>query len=545
MDTDGTVRIDNVHGGSKLDLFTQASHVQPTVQIKRKLANERTPPQQKRQQIRKSTGNTTLLTEREQSEGPIKHDFPSAKLSDDKIQSNENTSGVRESISETETVSMQHSVSSETSENSESTDTSLFPPEATQPKDSWEEYSVESSSDNMEDDDSTDDMDEEDPLAANGHSDVDILANGTSTMGSTDNTQHRNRTENHPSTRGSGRVDLQTDSDAEWEAIAEESKRINNTEIKKTESSLSTVILQPSKKVVSFGPTTTKIITEMPDTTLKENTANIIRNRGIHMVDVRETVSTPVRIEFNMKQGQQEFNVIKESYDLFTLMSSTDTSFKVIDSETSSLVWEPDGQLPEQSDFTRVFRMREQSFRKGTKKVTLYCIITSKHTINRMKFRDPLQSYLLNKNIWIKPDYYSTQVVSSPGYVTLIHPKLTDKTSYVTELQAYLSTVKVDPNEGIVQKWLKRTNTRSFDTETPVPKFHVESTTKKWGQVQTEVLSIHCSEEDSKYLKYLLVEGNSETKSMPKGVYVPSGLPLIASREVATDRKILIYSTLL
>jgi len=51
-----------------------------------------------------------------------------------------------------------------------------------------------------------------------------------------------------------------------------------------------------------------------------------------------------------------------------------------------------------------------------------------------------------------------------------------------------------------VQDW-KRYN--KCDSEL-IPKFHLKTTIRKWGQIQTEVISVNCAKPNAQYLKYLL-----------------------------------------
>ena len=177
---------------------------------------------------------------------------------------------------------------------------------------------------------------------------------------------------------------------------------------------------------------------------------------------------------------------------------------------------------------------REQTFRKGNKKVTIFCTIESTHTINSIKFTDPMKEYLVNHNIWIKPDLYATKVVSSPGFMTLIHPRLTNKANLIKELTNVLQQTKVDNTDEICRAWRDRNPWKIPEFGTPTPTFHLETTLRKWGDIKVEVISIHCSQEDAQYLKCLLVEAGSQDL-FPKGIFVPTGIHLIEGKEVLRE----------
>ena len=215
-------------------------------------------------------------------------------------------------------------------------------------------------------------------------------------------------------------------------------------------------------------------------------------------------------------------------------MGTIDPSLRIKSCVSKTLLWDVDGQLPEGEEFRTEFQLREQNFRKGNSKVTLFCVVESSMNINRIKFMDPVQSMLLSKNIWIKPDYYSTKVVSSPGFFTLLHPRLTHKKSFVQHLQNALQNTRVDAKEDIVVDWQTKHPGVITDPSIPIPTFHVETSQKKWGKIQTEVISVHCSTDDAKYMKYLLTAACTQNK-LATGLFVPTGLHLLEGKEVLTN----------
>lgn len=83
----------------------------------------------------------------------------------------------------------------------------------------------------------------------------------------------------------------------------------------------------------------------------------------------------------------------------------------------------------------------------------------------------------------------------------------------------------------MVKEWYDINQPHHEQTETLVPEFHVETTHWKWGKTQADVLSIHCTNADAKYMKYLIVEGCSQGK-LDQGVFVPSGIHLMEGKEV-------------
>ena len=321
-----------------------------------------------------------------------------------------------------------------------------------------------------------------------------------------------------------------SDSDSEWETIAKVNKKILSGNTKQQIlPSRKRDTRAPTERRVKFGQNTTKVLH-----TMDESQEYTMKLRGFSMAEEKNHIKTPVSIEFNLPDQGFEFHIIQECKNLFQIMSINDSPFRVFDVDEQQLLWEPSVPLPDESQFEQLFRMKDRSFRNGKRKVTLYCVIIGISTINRIKFRDPVQSYLRDNNIWIKPDFYCTQTVSSPGFLTMLHPTFTHKISLTKELTDILSDTDIDASDEVVLQWKQQKQSTTCTGGTPVPKFHIETTLKKWGSVQVEVLSLQCSKEDSQYLKYICVEASSQQKFTP-GIFVPAGLHLLEGKEVVTN----------
>ena len=226
-----------------------------------------------------------------------------------------------------------------------------------------------------------------------------------------------------------------------------------------------------------------------------------LKDRGTKMLERTSKILTLVSIEYNLDTSTKEFNILEGSMQLFQLMSQEDNYMQILTGNREKVLWEINTPLPEGSQFAELFRLREQTFRKGHKKATIYCTIEGSQTINRLKFREPLKSYLRQQNIWIKPDLYATKVVSSPGFLTLVHPRITNKTELTAERQSQLSQTRIDETDEVVKKWKQSKLLFSDDYRTPTPNFHLETSLRKWGEIQVEVIK------GSKYSEYFATYG--------------------------------------
>jgi len=160
------------------------------------------------------------------------------------------------------------------------------------------------------------------------------------------------------------------------------------------------------------------------------NSANVTQSRGQILLEEKELITTPVSIEFNLENTVQEFNIVNGLRTLLEKLVTGDQAIRIYDPAGKKILWEPETELPESSKFEEDFQFREYTYRKGNKKAIVHCVIESQYTINKLKFMEPVRTHILENIIWVKPDFYSTKVVHSPGFITLVHPQITNKQEY-------------------------------------------------------------------------------------------------------------------
>ncbi len=213
----------------------------------------------------------------------------------------------------------------------------------------------------------------------------------------------------------------QTESDREWEVISHKirstSNKNNFEKVLKQDKHNSTI---PTRKRVGGlyrnRPTVRVLTTNKSITTTKE----LMKNRGGYMTKDKQTKFTQLKVEFNLLNTTDVFNIILAVETLFKTFVQVDPTIRVYNHANTLLLWEENSILCKDDEFVKYFKMREQTFRKGNKKVTIYFGVESNYNINSINFQDPVKSFLLNNNIWIKPGLYSTKTVSSPGFFTMV-----------------------------------------------------------------------------------------------------------------------------
>ena len=86
------------------------------------------------------------------------------------------------------------------------------------------------------------------------------------------------------------------------------------------------------------------------------------------MIEQQKRLVTPTKLEYNIDAQTTTFNVIEEIEKLLQMISREDSTVRIQEVETKTLLWSQDQRLPEGEQFRTKFKMREQTFRKGTKK---------------------------------------------------------------------------------------------------------------------------------------------------------------------------------
>ena len=184
-----------------------------------------------------------------------------------------------------------------------------------------------------------------------------------------------------------------------------------------------------------------------------------------------------------------------------------------MNADQDRILYKIGSEIQEGEEFQKNFKVRELTFQKGNKKVILYFTIESRTPVNRIKFPNPVKQYLQKNNIWLKPDLFSTKMENSPGFFTLIHPRMTNKEDLKDKIKKALGQTKIDNTDEPVKNWTEKHNLTNTLTEKYIPMFHMENSVQKWGGIQVEVIKIVCQEEDTEYMKYLFSLASSQKKS--------------------------------
>ena len=259
-----------------------------------------------------------------------------------------------------------------------------------------------------------------------------------------------------------------------------------------------------------------------------QNPHKVMAQRGEGMVEDNITKYTRVTIEFNPKREDQSFNVRQALMNLINAMWHVEPNIK-IQSKITDETWGPSDALPTKQKFIDHYKVYTTTTKINTSKVHVHVTMITNEEITRLKWRPAVRDYIFNHNIWIREDKFEAQVSSTPGYFINIHPRGTNRDDFAEEIKYALSQVEVDTKKRIVQDWLNN------ETEPQsIPPFEVRLALRKWGQIQTEVLSIECAKVHAQYMKYLISTA-VETNLLNGCLFVPIGIHLMKSSEVLAN----------
>jgi hypothetical protein len=169
--------------------------------------------------------------------------------------------------------------------------------------------------------------------------------------------------------------------------------------------------------------------------------------------------------------------------------------------------WTDPDKIPSGNDFTKQFSVRTETTKRGTAKIVVYCTLSSKQWLNNIKWNPQMMSFLKTKSIFINFDRFETKETASPGFFIELHPELTNKKQMAIILTDELCEVDAKHEEEY-KKWIEKNEPQWQAEHIPIPKFHLQTTTRQFGngpgRVTTNVIVMECAAEDAGYFKILL-----------------------------------------
>eukprot|EP00957_Ditylum_brightwellii_P155187 11813621-Ditylum_brightwellii.AAC.1 len=137
---------------------------------------------------------------------------------------------------------------------------------------------------------------------------------------------------------------------------------------------------------------------------------------------------------------------------------------------------------------------------------------------SKIKYLEVVMNHIKKYIIWMHIDNFDTKKVGSQGFITELHPKLTNLDALKFEIERKM--INIDCNdERVVEKWKEKNKVRDTK-ENKISKFALLQHMKGWGEapkrIKSWVVIIQSTTEVTAYLKTLLA-AVYDKKMMSKG----------------------------
>jgi len=100
-------------------------------------------------------------------------------------------------------------------------------------------------------------------------------------------------------------------------------------------------------------------------------------------------------------------------------------------------------------EFKKLFTISTDSRAGNQQRIVVGCHLCSECTINEIKFdknKPQFLEWLTNQNIFIESDTLGADKTITIGYLTKLHPQLTNRTKLKSLLETALEDIVLDPN---------------------------------------------------------------------------------------------------
>jgi hypothetical protein len=140
-------------------------------------------------------------------------------------------------------------------------------------------------------------------------------------------------------------------------------------------------------------------------------------------METKTIYESKIRMEFNIKEGVDRFNIRSEVLKVLNWMHLVDQELYVKDGEEK---WKDDKAFPLGKRFKTIFILRREDPKKGNLRMIAYLNIVSSLKLRQLKENYLVMNHLKTEEVWLKIDKFDRKKISSPGFIMDIHPKLTN-----------------------------------------------------------------------------------------------------------------------
>jgi len=255
-------------------------------------------------------------------------------------------------------------------------------------------------------------------------------------------------------------------------------------------------------------------------------------------IAVERTHSFTIRVYFPTPDANVKFNPVTTMRAFLAELVKTEPSIVIVNpSNQTQLVLSTDSIPNKEETFKQFFTISTDiRSKKNQQHVIIGCHMLSERTMKEIKFdktRPQFMNWIDNAKVFIESDTLGVTKTTTIGYITKVHPILTNRTTLKALLQTALEGVVIDPTLAVeLDPTLKeaqqnaKTNGDFFNPD--LPPFEIYKTKLIQGRdkekVETNVLGVKSTIQQARLLKEFFSQLASPTHYENQiGVFVPTG----------------------
>jgi len=269
----------------------------------------------------------------------------------------------------------------------------------------------------------------------------------------------------------------------------------------------------------------------------RKNKSKRLKATVVQENPIERTHSFTIRTYFPPPRANEKFNPATHMRSFLLELLKYEPSLVLVNPNTKAqLVLSTDPIPTKEADFKQIFTISTDSRAANTQRVVVGCHLRSERTINEIKFdknKPQFIEWLKQQKIFIESDALGVDKTITIGYLTKLHPLLTNRQKVKSLLETALEDIILDPDLAVeLDPSLKDERTEAMsngDLMIPaVPSFEVFKTQISQGKdntkVTTKVLGIKCAVSQAKLLKEFFSQlGSPVSYEKFIGVFVPTG----------------------
>jgi len=276
-----------------------------------------------------------------------------------------------------------------------------------------------------------------------------------------------------------------------------------------------------------------------------------LKTTPVQKIPVQRAFKYTIRVYFPTPRAKDKFNPVTNMRMLFSEMLKYDSSITVENPiDNNQLQLATDAIPTNEEEFKKYFTVTQDTRPQGTQPhIIVGCYLTSERTIRDIKF-DSTQTikfidWLSKAKIFIESDALGIKKTATIGYLSKVHPRLTNRTHLKPTLIEELNTIVIDPALACeldpTQKPLLEAAKANGDMFIPeLPPFELFKTRISYGRdqsrVKTDVIGIKCTIEKSRLLKEFFSQlGTPMDFDTRLGVFIPTGAVHMLGPEAYTN----------